>query len=1275
MAESTHTLKLIIQAVNNADATFRQIGDRVVQLDNTIRGSTGGISQMGTAMSGVANQLGGTLTGAANAFRGSLDPLKISLDQIGMGVSVVQNKVASLTGVFGGLIAAVPIVMGLGVATEFLHKALADASTETQNMMQLSASWKALQRGDAEETEAFADKVRDLSRTSSYASQEVIGAAKTLSGYKSVATEDLLPALQVVIDMAAYTGRGLAEATYIVGYAARGEMQMLREWGFTFSRATQQSKNFKDIMRELSVIVGGQEAAKMQTYEGAVKELAKAFNQTQRAIGHVLEAAVTPALRDLVGFFRELGKSVDKAFKEGKTEEWTNRLRNAFQIVADFVKRMSLGILQFVETGGLDRIVTGFFAVAQAIQTVVGYVGSFIGGLVQLPSAALAAIAGLLGFKVLWSVFKSIVKMFRDMGDVSDWVKSKIKTGVDAKVADIGREKTAVQGLTQAYRELDAQAAKKPTLKATGPASGMPSDWKEGYFDPRTGKPKGVERLPDPVKPEKRLPPWMEGYYNVKTGEQIRPPAPQIPTTKAPAKTPWWKFGGTGTDVAQGIALAGASVGTMAGLATDAEGPLTKISGILGAIATTASFIPHPFARVVSILAGLLSAATPFLGALLGIKAGAEEASKAIEVKPDDGLVAAFHERFEQAQMTGEKISEVERSLRQGIENSTELTGAQKQKQLASLNKAFREILKSAADHQKALAQVGREGAGKFADESEWDYKARLQRLKLYYNELEALQSSAHERERSRIWETAANEEDAQRRLKAFNIATILEKLAMKEQEYQAEAAMRKAEEEKEVAKVAHNADEVSKIRQDYALKDLEAQQKYQSEVQKSLQETEREIQKLYKERLDILSKQADAGRDAAKALDEIASKSRNEFENLSAKVRQASEETKRAIDLLPEQPDKALQVAQAARQAWVALAQDVKGLEKALKDQATWYDEFYRSLAKQKMGPEQQAQSDMQAAMKLKEEALQAYQQKDDKTAQEKIRQARDMMAEVAKSGPESMKAQALGMMGEIKAVDDMVASTMVANAKAMNEQAKGQIETLNKLIQDIWQTKMAENTAALEKLTEALKQAQQQAPQGMPTPKEAGGAPAFSSMTPTVPKESTTEKEKKATKPDVSTPEGRAQVQPLQPEPTAADKAPVTPRPQRADNYWVDENGKVHRGVPSNYTPLPEGGAPVAGVPDAMSGLIDQLSSAVLGSLSRSFSSVADKTKQVADAVKSSVPESGLGEEAQGVFGGFVESMRKLTGDVGKAAEGLPSELQLNITVNGGTATVSWG
>lgn len=956
------TIQFLLDIQDGATAVLKNVQGQVQNVargvENVAKSSTSALqSSLGGLSQGFTN-LGTAATTGIQSMTGGLDPLNTMMGTLNAGVGTLQGKLASFGGVFGGLVAAVPIVLGLGAATQFLTKSLQDASTETQNFLQLQAGWKALSRGSTDDMTKFTDAVKALSRTSTYASQDVIGAAKTLTGFGNIATKDLLPALQVVIDTAAYMGTDIRQAAQIVGYAARGEFGMLREWGFQFSEATKQSRNFQDILREMGTRVAGQEAAKMETYAGAVGSLTKAFNRVEKAVGHVIEAAAVPVIKDLAGYFGELGKQIEESFKAGGTEAWQAKVSNALQSVGDHLKRLFSGFVDFASSGGLERIFSGMMIVVGAVQTLVEWIGKLAGWFIQLPQWVHLTIAGLIGLKVGISILGSLQGLV---------------TGLAAKVVSLV---SFIPGIGSGFAALGGVAI--------GPLAAV-------------------------------------------------------------------------------VAAVGAMGVAVYQAASNWEDLTSFLKDDLGVIYDMLK-------KIVEVGLGPFKTVAEYIAKKAGLGAPEEKVGDPKQYQE------YYYTILSTARVAGGTVADIERKMRAEISKSGAYTDEEKRNRLAGLQAANGAVIKEYIAHQEALKKVAQDQGTTLQPEVQEKYELRLAKAKAYFDELEQLQASAHEEERRKIWETAQNQEEAQLRIKQFNVQASIERMKTAEAEYQTLKQMREDELKKQIAKeegTPNAAEREKELRQKAQEEDLKASVEHQKKIQSLIQNTEKQIQELYKERLDIVNKIADATVAGQKAIDAVTGKSRNEFANLQVSIQRANEETQKALDLLPQQPERALKFAESARQMWQSLAQDVNSLEKELRSTQDWYLNFYRNAMRERMSAPDKFQFDAQEALRLKEEAQKAYDAGDYRLAQERIRQARDLAATLYKEAPEQMKKQAIGIMEQVRGVDQTIGKTMLENAKTINANATKQIERLNSLVQDVWRIKMEQNTQALQNLTQALSEA----------------------------------------------------------------------------------------------------------------------------------------------------------------------------------------------------------
>lgn len=458
--EAVDSLNLSAQKVNfgnvgqvrDIDAIKSMLG----QINQTTTKNAQQTASLTTSFHGLNQAIGAVKASTIDTFSGLgglIDPFKSSLGSLTTVVQQLQGAFASMGGVLGTLAAALPVVAALGVASSYLTTSLAGASQETQNFIQMQAMWTSTARGSESAMNKMIEQVKDLSRTSTYASQDVVGAMKFLLQYKNISSEMMVPTLKTAIDLASFAGRSVQEAAYAMGMAANQQFEVLRYWGVNISAAAKASGDFSRIVGEINAKVGGQEAAKMETYAGAVGALEKAWNRVQKAVGHTIEAALVPVIKDLVGWFSNLGKGIEEAFQAGQFQPFIDNLKSGFELISASLKGVIEDIISFIKTADMNQIVTQMMTAAAAVSDVAAVFGKLMAAIITMPNWLKAAIAGFIAFKIVFAavsfVIGSVKKGFTDLATIVERV-----TGVSlAHGKQLGAETIATKELTAAIRE------------------------------------------------------------------------------------------------------------------------------------------------------------------------------------------------------------------------------------------------------------------------------------------------------------------------------------------------------------------------------------------------------------------------------------------------------------------------------------------------------------------------------------------------------------------------------------------------------------------------------------------------------------------------------------------------------------------------------------------------------------------------------------------------------------------------------------------------------
>ena len=177
----------------------------------------------------------------------------------------------------------------------------------------------------AMEDQKAQDLLANQLRTSAMATDEVIASnEKFISGMSkafSVVDDDLRPAMASLVrstgsvevaqglmttalDIAAATGKDLETVTLALGKAANGQTAALVKLDPSLKGVIDSSSSLDDITNALSVSFGGAATVAANSYEGQMKGLTIALDETKESIG----AALLPALKGLIGILKPVAE-------------------------------------------------------------------------------------------------------------------------------------------------------------------------------------------------------------------------------------------------------------------------------------------------------------------------------------------------------------------------------------------------------------------------------------------------------------------------------------------------------------------------------------------------------------------------------------------------------------------------------------------------------------------------------------------------------------------------------------------------------------------------------------------------------------------------------------------------------------------------------------------------------------------------------------------------------------------------------------------------------
>ena len=272
----------------------------------------------------------------------------------------------------------------------------------------------------AVEDQAAQDLLAQQLRTSAMATDDVIKSNEdfisSLSMAKAVADDELRPAManlvrstgsvevaqglmNTALDIAAATGKDLETVTMALGKAANGQTAALTKLDPSLKGVIDSSSTLDDITSALSVSFGGAADVAAKSYEGRMKSMKIAMDETKESIG----AALLPVLQKLL----EIMAPIAKFAQENST---------LFLIFAGVIGIIATAVVAY-----------NLYLKAMAFYTTAVSVATAIWNAILLANPITLVVIGIIAFVAAMVL---LYKKFEIVREVVDTVFSAIKIGV-----------------------------------------------------------------------------------------------------------------------------------------------------------------------------------------------------------------------------------------------------------------------------------------------------------------------------------------------------------------------------------------------------------------------------------------------------------------------------------------------------------------------------------------------------------------------------------------------------------------------------------------------------------------------------------------------------------------------------------------------------------------------------------------------------------------------------------------------------------------------------
>ncbi len=362
------------------------------------------------------------------------------------GLKTASRSVKKFTGKILNLKTAIVGAIGIGSMGALTKSSITAFAKQEQAVAKLDASIVSMKRNTKGLSRTIKDLSSQIQREGIIGDEALIEGASFLTTYKDI-TDALLPrTIRAMADLSAKMGGDTTRAANLLGKASMGMVGSLSLAGISLSDATKQSKDFKDILREIEEQVGGTNKALGDTSTGGIMQFQNNLGDLQEKLGEVIAIGFGPWIRhigDLMGGVSFDAKTMGENLKTTMLDA-----TKAMAPLADALDGLKLvwKVLKLAAAGFGLAVVTAVQSAADGINIIAGVYGlqaidtSTINMLNDAFTSQTATV------KNLKSEISSLVD---DLGNAPPSIKFKAeidKFALDAEVGEMKRRLGFVEG-------------------------------------------------------------------------------------------------------------------------------------------------------------------------------------------------------------------------------------------------------------------------------------------------------------------------------------------------------------------------------------------------------------------------------------------------------------------------------------------------------------------------------------------------------------------------------------------------------------------------------------------------------------------------------------------------------------------------------------------------------------------------------------------------------------------------------------------------------------
>lgn len=289
------------------------------------------------------------------------------------GLKKAGGIVKGFTSRIFSLKSAIVGALGVGSLGALAASSVAAFRVQEQAVAKLDASIVSMGRTTIGLSSKLQELASQIQQEGILGDEALLEGASFLTTYGKISDQMLPRTMRVMADLAAKMGGDTTRAANLLGKASMGLVGSLSIAGISLSEQTKNSKNFRDILREIEEQVGGTNKALGATATGGITQFKNAFGDlVKENLGEVLAKGISPFLRQLAVDMGNIAIDADKLGKQ--FHQWIRETVTGFSWIADAVVGLQIAwkTLQALGSGALVSLLGVAKGFATVINSLIG---------------------------------------------------------------------------------------------------------------------------------------------------------------------------------------------------------------------------------------------------------------------------------------------------------------------------------------------------------------------------------------------------------------------------------------------------------------------------------------------------------------------------------------------------------------------------------------------------------------------------------------------------------------------------------------------------------------------------------------------------------------------------------------------------------------------------------------------------------------------------------------------------------------------------------------